>query len=250
MHPIVERALSLYRHESGMTGHPNNVMDNDNPILGYAVFAELCRLKFGTVPEAVKEWGKIALDVTRVSPGYWHRSTLPRHAESLNSHDNYAAICVLEPLGVAPVATEICERGELTGYHFDNVHHDRLSLKAMRQLGDVAQYKICAGRIPNLVELLWMFLGFLNLAIRKRSFEHHLAFARLSGLRIMLAKKLHDKMWFHVCIVMMLCIWMYDLSLYFRYGSRFNAVIKYYHDKEHPNVLLAKELEADGKSRV
>lgn len=238
-------SFSAYRHSSGMLSWPGTVIDNDNPILQYAVYAAL-RHEAGTLDESVKQWGRDALAATRKSPGYFLRSDDPRHAESLNSHDNYAAIAVLEPLGVEGVATEICERGEHTGYHFNTVSNGALSLEAMRQLGDVAQYKINAERMPNLVELVWMVVGFLILAVRKLSFEHHLAYARLSGLRIMLAKKMPDKMWWHINLAMFICIVSYDLSLHFRYGSRLIAVTRYYSNKEHPNVLLAKSLTSGG----
>jgi hypothetical protein len=246
MHPIVAEALASYRHGSGMLSAAGAAsVDNDNPILQYAVFAELCR-EADVLSEEVKQWGRDALASTRVSQGYFLRSDDKRHAQSLNSHDNYAAIAVLEPLGIEPVATEICERGEATGYHFNNVSPGTLSIKAMRQLGDVAQYKINAGRIPNVVELAWMLIGFLILAFKPLSFEHHLAFARLGGLRVMLAKNLHLKMWVHVNLVIGLCIALYDISLHLKYGSRFVAVTRYYSNKAHPNVLLAKKLEAGG----
>jgi hypothetical protein len=246
MKDIVATALASYRCGGGMSSAPGGSVDNDNPILQYAVFAALCH-EVGIMSDEIKAWGKEALAQTRVSAGYFTRSNDPRHAQSLNSHDNYAAISVLEPLGVEACSTEICERGELTGYHFNSVSPNTLSIRAMRQLGDVAQYKINAGRIPNLVELAWMLIGFLILAFKPLSFEHHLAFARLSGLRVMLATKITDKMWWHVNLCVFASILAYDLSLHLRYKTRYIAVIRYYSNKQHPNVKLAQELSNGGK---
>ncbi len=225
-------------------------LDNDNPVLQLAVFAALTRRLLGSVPDSVKAWCGEALDVSRKSKAIWHRS--PEHgAQVLNSHDNYAAIAVLEPLGCGRFATEICEVGELTGFVFDNRDYSDpnqyYDIKAARQLGDVALYKICCTepRMPNLLETVWMTLGLLILALKPMNFHHHLGWLRLEALRIRLAERVMQKPWAVVNACSLLAILAYDLSMQIRYKSRFSAVFRYYSsDDKHPIRQLAKLLDA------
>jgi hypothetical protein len=249
---VIELALSNYKHPSGMLSNRSDTgrLDNDNPILQLAVFAALTRRLLGSVPESIKLWCQEALDVSRKSKGIWHRS--PEHgASALNSHDNYAAIAALEPLGCGRPAIEICEVGELTGYAFDNRDYSDpnqyYDVKAMRQLGDVALYKICCtqSRMPNLLETVWMTVGLLILAFKPMHFHHHLGWLRLEGLRIRLAERLKQKPWAFVNACSLLAILAYDLSMQLRYKSRFSAVFRYYsNDDSHPIRQLTRLLDA------
>jgi len=248
---VIELALSKYKHPSGMlsSASKDGRLDNDNPILQLAVFAALTRRLLGSVPESVKAWCEEALDVSRKSKGIWHRS--PEHgAQVLNSHDNYVAIAALEPLGCGRSAEEICEVGELTGYAFDNRDYSDpnqyYDVKAMRQLGDVALYKICCteSRMPNLLETVWMTVGLCILAFKPMHFHHHLGFLRLEALRIRLSERVMQKPWAFVNACILLAILSYDLSMQIRYKSRFSAVFRYYSsDDKHPIRQLCKLLD-------
>jgi hypothetical protein len=249
---VIQQALVRYKHPSGMLSNASSAgrLDNDNPILQLAVFAALTRRIFGGVPQTVKDWCTEALDVSRKSKAIWHRS--PEHGASvLNSHDNYAAIAVLEALGCGRPATEICEVGELTGFAFDNRDYSDpnqyYDVKAMRQLGDVALYKICCThpRIPNLLETVWMTLGLLILSLKPINFHHHLGWLRLEALRIRLCERVKQKPWALVNSCSLLAILAYDLSMQIRYKSRFSAVFRYYSsDDRHPIRQLARLLDA------
>lgn len=245
---VIRLALEKYKHPSGMLSSPKPNLDNDNPVLQLAVFAALTRRLLGSVPDELKAWCQEALDVSRKSKAIWHRS--PEHgAAVLNSHDNYAAIAVLESLGCGEPAEEICQVGELTGYVFDNrdVRPEYgQDIKAARQLGDIALYKICCNqpRIPNLVEMIWLTVGLLILAFKPMHFHHHLGWLRLEGLRIRLSERIYRKDLILVNICSFLAIAAYDLSMQIRYKSRFSAVFRYYSsDDGHPIRQLVKLLD-------
>lgn len=241
---IISDASYCYFLPSGMKSNRQSIkLDNDNPILQAAVFVALLR-KQNYITQSVRTWIINALNITRVCPGVYNRSV--EHGISMtNSQDNDAAIVVLEPLGIGPYAEEKCEAGERNGYNFDNQQKPYFSFDTARQLGDVAIYKICCDRLPNIVELLWMTAGFLILAFKKLNFHHHLGWLKLEGLRVQFIKHAYEKSWTHVNLCMFLCFLSYDLSMKLRYKSLLYAVKKYYSDPMHPNVRLAKLIDGD-----
>lgn len=93
--------------------------------------------------------------------GLFHRN--PGRVERHNSFDEYSGIAMLAILFKLPqFADEICQRGEATGYIFNNVDPKDADARYWRQGIDVFQYKMASSRYcPTPYEFAWFILGTL-----------------------------------------------------------------------------------------
>lgn len=159
---------------------------NDNGILFAVEFYLLCHAQTH-IGVAVSDTARFhrSVGLLRERPGLFNRN--PGRNKDPEAFDNYIALVTGGELFGLPVAREICELGEKTNYHFDNVNPGAPSMRSWRQPGEVAFYQLMAGQKPNLGRFLWLCLGILANAFQSpqpKSSEWLTSWVRLKGLHL------------------------------------------------------------------
>jgi len=104
------------------------------------------------------------VDLLTIEPGLYKR----RHnADNVTeAHDNRAAIAAGSVLFDQTFARDLCDYGTRMGWQYANADKTMYSWKQLTQGGDIAFYKVCAGRLPYPTEWLWL-LGGMAISIFK-----------------------------------------------------------------------------------
>ena len=171
---ICEDGLGLGNGEKPrLMSDGSTAVGNDNGILfavlGYFTFAPL-------LDGADAHRFMAAVKGLEVKPGLYKRR--PDAGTRHEAHDNYDAIAAGSVLFRQPFARDICDYGESNGWAFNNVVPDSWRWQSLRQGGSIAFYKICAGRIPYPLEMLWLCAGYLLALARGWSSQWNLAWLK------------------------------------------------------------------------
>jgi hypothetical protein len=217
----------------------NRDAENSNGILFLAIFLMLLK-KCDCLDQTDLDKSFVALEKIRIQPGLYKRA--PNHPE-LEAHDNYVGVCALSVLFELKDAREVVEYGTRTGFAYDNLNPNNPDSRSIRQGGEIAFYKICAGYVPTIWEFAWMCIGLLVTAFQTKSTKvnlpsnTNLAWLRLETLKFV---KINLSLPFKVSLFITESI--FNIMLRKRYGGIQGSFARYFRE-EHPIRLLAKELE-------
>jgi hypothetical protein len=152
---------------------------NDNGILfavsGYALLDKLGLLDGADSIRFLHTVSNLA-----VEPGLYNRRS--DATERTEAHDNYAGIAVGSVIFDKWFARDICEYGERKGWQFANVTPNTFQFSQLRQGGEIALYKICAGRVPYLTEWAWCLGGMLWTSFKGTPSTLNLFYLRSYGI--------------------------------------------------------------------
>jgi hypothetical protein len=155
---LANDGLCRFENEEFRTLDGFTSVRNDNGILnaavGYLAFDR-------DAADAMRAY--YAVKRLEIEPGRYRR----RFDDNVTpeAHDNYKAIAFLSVLFDFTFARDICELGVRVGWQFNNLDA-RYSWKQLRQGGDIAFYKICAGWIPYPIEMLWLLGSLIYTPLR------------------------------------------------------------------------------------
>ncbi len=219
---------------------------NDNGILFSTIFFMLCRRALGPDVVSNERWRQ-SVERLEVDLGLYERN--PGRGDSDEAHDNPAAIAAGSVLFAAPpfrhhFARDICEYGERNGWVFNNRSPGKFNMAQLRQGGEVAFLKICAGYKPHIFEWAWFCLGtFIGLFyITRDASGTQLKWMRMEAIREVL-KSWDYRGWQWIPISFGLLDAAFRGVLWCTGGMR-RVWGSYYtaQNPEHPIVLMAQAL--------
>lgn len=217
-------------HWGGMTLKPGE--DADNCLLFLSTYYVL-RCLSGEHPSNLRYCGAVAL--CTLEPGLYTRR--PEDRTSTNSFDDSVGIAAASVFMRLRFADEIYSKGEIWGWNFNNVQPGSWALWAWRQPSEIAYFKICAGRRPDLFGLAYLCIGLCITAFQgeKRTSEH-----LLTWLRVVAIEKAGLEPWARPWFALAAGIW--RLGVQIRFGGMARVFSIYYADENHPNRLLAEQI--------
>lgn len=144
-------------HQASFQGSPYpNTVHNENGILFLTVFYLLCKIAQAVDVRDFTNFAKAHNAL--IVPG--HPGLTNRHFGDpmLDSADNYAARVLGGVIFDIPIAEFICAESPFIGL-FNNTRPHWPSLAAIRQPGEMAFYRLCAGRETSGLSLAWFCAG-------------------------------------------------------------------------------------------
>lgn len=211
--------------------------ENSNGILFLAMFLILLKESDDVIQDDLfKSFS--AIKKIEVEPGLFKRSP---SSQELEAHDDYIGICALSVIFNLATAREIVEFGTAHGFAYDNLSPELPSPKTIRQGGDIAFYKICAGFTPTIWEFVWMCAGIILAGVRGTPSVVNLAWLRLKAISYAVFRAQTSLFgWLSTSIFFTSLI--YNISVRKRFGGIQGSFAKYFIEA-HPIRRLAKELE-------
>jgi len=143
--------------------------DTDNAILFTVEFYLLCKAQ-GILDADDAPRLRKALDSLRtkdangnVIPGLYNKRI--NSNDQINSHDNYVATVCSVVLGseFVDVPSAVDDYGRAHFYFYNNVNPGQFNVTAFMQPSEWALYRICAGRSPGVIPVIWFYgMVFIN----------------------------------------------------------------------------------------
>ncbi len=208
---------------------------NDNGILFASIFyLVLDELKL--LDWADKERFLEAIEHIEIQPGLYRRKPGDDRSEA---HDNYLGIAACSYLFDTKHSKDILDYGGRTGYLYNNVDPDLFVLGQIRQGGDIAFYKICAGHIPAPWEFIWLMIGLIL-----NCFSKNASTTQLCWLRTEILKRAFNRwpfwQWMELTFAAVYVVWL--TVFHHKFDSLSGLFSKYYivEPPRHPIRSLAK----------
>jgi hypothetical protein len=214
-------------------------LKNDNGVLFLAYFLILCH-KAGIFTEYDAISFLIAHDKIKVRDGEYKRRPDDNRTDA---HDNMVGVVI--GLLLADKRSEIekiCDHMDKTGNVSDHTTGSVWKLSQMRQGTDIAFYKICAGRIPSILDMIWLCGGIIVGTFFSNASSKNLGWARTFGMR-------HaglDHLPMPYLVMLSLAFLISDLNMLIRYKSQ-SYFFERYFKEGHPIRLLQRYLDAHNK---
>ncbi len=146
-----------------ISNQPNEDPDG-NPVL-YGGFYCAVRSTYFPQDEHIQKYVRDLYDDCRIVPGLISRGSHKRLDEQ--EHDDYIGLTFAAMVsGNRDIALDVYVYGKNHGWVFDSQHTAHGWIKSRRFWhqrfpGQIAHYKICAGIRLNILDRLWMIVGFL-----------------------------------------------------------------------------------------
>jgi hypothetical protein len=161
--------------------------------------------------------------------------------QKMESHDNSAGICAISAIFDFNFARQHVEYGTRTGFCYNNQSPGTFELRAVRQGGDIAFYKICAGMVPTLWETLWLCVGILIAGFKGWASTQNLAWLKLRAIDIALERKAQVSLFGPTRAALFITNLVYNVCIWRRLGGMRYSFRRYFR-AEHPINLLAEGL--------
>jgi hypothetical protein len=180
------------------------------------------------------------------TPGLYNRN--PGRNDDYEALDNYVAICAGSVLFDFSFQRDICDYGDRNGYIFNNVSDSETYLHQWRQGAEIAYYQLCAGRMPQLWNLIWFYLSFVVSAFysEEKSSEHLLTWLRLKSLERAYLKVKQGSPWFlwaYWFSFLFATIWKYGLLRQTSGRGIERELVIYFRQAHDPHVVLGREVK-------
>jgi hypothetical protein len=160
---------------------------NDNGIL-FAVYGYMQLHKWGMIDGADFLRFTHAVKSLEVEPGLHKRRP---DATIEEAHDNRVAIAIgALMVDNIQIARDLQDYGDRHGYQFSVQPQNRGSFawKRLLQGGDIAILKLCAGRMPYMLEWIWMIGGMLTAVCKGWCSTWNLFYLRSYGVDLALSR--------------------------------------------------------------
>jgi hypothetical protein len=140
------------------------------------------------------------------------------------------------------IIEDICDHMDRTGNVSDHTTGSVWKLSQMRQGTDIAFYRICCGRIPAFLDMVWFCGGILVGTFFSNASSKNLGWARIQIMREAGIAHLPKP----YLVALSLCILVYDLVIMLKYKSQAYFFQRYF-IWDHPINKMQRWLDA--KSR-
>jgi len=214
-------------------------LKNDNGVLFLVYFLILCK-KAGVYEEQDSINFLMAHDRIRVRKGEYKRRP---DDDRTDAHDNMVGVVGGAVLADSRnIVEDICDHMDRTGNVSDHTTGSVWKLSQMRQGTDIAFYRICCGRIPSILDMIWFCGGILVGTFFSNASSKNLGWARIQIMREAGLGHLPMK----YMVPLSLCILIHDLVIMIRYKSQAYFFERYFIDK-HPINKMQRWLDENSK---
>lgn len=194
--------------------------DNDNGILFYAMFMQLCK-EFDLINTRDKQHAEHLFSVLQKEPGLLNRRI---NSESREAHDNYIGAMNISLIHNLDFPKKCVDYGIKHGWNYNNTNPEKWLKETQRQGGEIAFYQVCAGYTPDPFYFIWLCIGILIASFQWSSVVN-LAWLRLRTLQM--AKQKQSSSFVGIVIDNLEMI--FNIIVYFR-GGKLRFFKEYFND--------------------